>query len=460
MKPLNEFAVLIVTALLIAGCVGPVNNSGGMESPQVCRVYCSPGQTQAPYPDCSCSGGGIEPMPTAGGYGWTPVPGGGTGGTGGTTGTPGGLVNWTRPDAGLTGAGWGTTAEDVMRAGTAAQVGEGEGMIVIMLGTKNANETPFSSINLTTGAVSTYHPGAGGGWSTLSTGTKDFELKGLAGRQILISQGRTGEGVHTRFLIEFRNLTVSYNGSTAVVGVPKTYLVIVGGVPVTHSATSAVRLTLDLNRSISRDPVGGWFIFTPVFQIDSLHMVRYSVMDDGTIDFRAGTLDLSEIAIFNATGASSYSVLGGALSDCVSSCASHCSNIASATCHNTCVSQCFGVVDIVPDSCDDGTAYNSCSTHKPLYCVTGTYILRCSSCGCPQDQECLSDGTCRLAPVATGGAACSFEGCVSGSPPMACRGGQFTQDCVACGCPDGKNCRAEDGVCVPSAATPVPTPEP
>jgi hypothetical protein len=44
-------ACVIVAALLLFGCA-----QSGMEEPKVCHSLCSPGQTQAPYPDCSCSG--------------------------------------------------------------------------------------------------------------------------------------------------------------------------------------------------------------------------------------------------------------------------------------------------------------------------------------------------------------------------------------------------------------------
>lgn len=474
MRNLLAFIAAAVAAMFIFGCIAPVNYSGGMEAPNVCHNLCQPGQTQAPYPDCSCSGGGIGPMPTAG-YSPGPMPTAGyspgpfqtpPGGGGGASPTPagGGIATPTPAGGGWTGegpggAGWGMTADDVLRAGNAAQAGTQEGMIVVFIGSKNANETPFTAISLTSGAVSTYRPGAGGGWSTLSTGMKWFELKGLGGRHALLSQGRAGAGAHTRLLVELRNMSVWYNDSFQNVSMPRNYYVLIDAVPLSYAATSAVRLTLDLNRSISRSPDGSGFVFTPVLEIESFHNARYSVRDDGSVDLSAGTLDLKELALFNSTGAATYSIQGGTIAECMSTCTIGCANVASATCHARCVPQCLGVIDIVPSSCDDGTPYNSCSSHKPLYCVTGTYIMRCSTCGCPQDYDCQSDGTCNYATLPGGrsGQACGGEGCISGNPPMACRSGYAVQDCVACGCPGDKECRASDGVCIPR---PVPTQPP
>ena len=45
-------------------------------------------------------------------------------------------------------------------------------------------------------------------------------------------------------------------------------------------------------------------------------------------------------------------------------------------------------------TCSDGTLYTSCSSTKPLYCDNGALINKCSSCGCPSEQTCQSDGSC------------------------------------------------------------------
>ena len=477
---MRTFVVIAIAAafLLAFGCTGPVNNTGGMESPRVCRDYCEPGQIQAPYPDCSCSGGTVGPMPTAGpgGYNWTPVPGGngssggggggggtggGTGGTGGTggNGTGGsggtGASGTNGSQAGTGGAGWGVTGDDVLRYGSAALASDQEGMIIVLIGSRNANESPYSAVSLGVGAVSTYRPGAGGGWSTLSTGTKTIELKGLGGKHALLSQGRAGVGVHTRLLVELTNLSVSYNGSARAVTLPKGYYVIIDGVPLTRSGTSAVKLTFDLNRSVSMSRDGNAMIFTPVVEIESLDNVRHIIGDDGIVSLSAGTLELKELAIFDESGTAVYTVEGGVVASCMENCTDACLNRTSALCFARCSPQCLGVADTIASACDDGTPYNTCSRRKPAYCVTGTYLMRCGTCGCPESYDCLADGTCRYTPFAEGGAACSGEYCVDGNPPIACRGGQFTQDCVACGCPEGKDCRTSDGVCVPQ---PSPTP--
>jgi hypothetical protein len=47
-------------------------------------------------------------------------------------------------------------------------------------------------------------------------------------------------------------------------------------------------------------------------------------------------------------------------------------------------------------ACSDGTAYNQCSTSKPLFCLNGDLISRCTTCGCPGTQNCESDGSCTV----------------------------------------------------------------
>ncbi len=385
------------------------------------------------------------PSPGYGGGGYLTPVGGGTGGSG-----------W-NGSAWQGSPGWGVSGDDVLRAGAAARSGgpsSEEGMIVVFIGSKNANETPYTNFSLTVGAVSTYRVGAGGGWSILSTGYKNFELMKLDGKHALFAQGRTGTGTHTRLLIELRNLSVYYNDSAQNVSTPKDYYVIVDAVPVT--GISAVMLTFDLNRSFAMSPDGSALVFTPVVEIDSLNGVRYSIGDDGAVDMSAGTLGLRELALFNETGGSAYSILGGTIAACMEACTGNCSSITAASCHARCSPRCFGVVDTVPNSCDDGTAYGACSSNEPLYCVTGTYTLRCGSCGCPQNYECLPDGSCTYMSI-SGSNACGGTGCIGGNQPMACSNGVKVSDCVACGCPEGSACRESTGMCE-ATVTPTPTP--
>lgn len=48
------------------------------------------------------------------------------------------------------------------------------------------------------------------------------------------------------------------------------------------------------------------------------------------------------------------------------------------------------------ETCSDGTAYGSCSNTKPLYCDGGALVDSCQLCGCPLDEECQEDGSCKL----------------------------------------------------------------
>lgn len=51
-------------------------------------------------------------------------------------------------------------------------------------------------------------------------------------------------------------------------------------------------------------------------------------------------------------------------------------------------------VNIKIPYCEDGTHYNNCSSTKPLYCASGILINNCTSCGCLNEQVCLTNETC------------------------------------------------------------------
>ena len=47
-------------------------------------------------------------------------------------------------------------------------------------------------------------------------------------------------------------------------------------------------------------------------------------------------------------------------------------------------------------TCSDATPYWQCSKNKPLLCGHGELINKCSQCGCPQNQICQTDGSCKI----------------------------------------------------------------
>jgi len=60
--------------------------------------------------------------------------------------------------------------------------------------------------------------------------------------------------------------------------------------------------------------------------------------------------------------------------------------------------------------CSDGTLYNQCSANKPFYCENGNLIDKCSTCGCPSEKQCQSNGSCTVSPQATCQNECSSTG--------------------------------------------------
>lgn len=50
--------------------------------------------------------------------------------------------------------------------------------------------------------------------------------------------------------------------------------------------------------------------------------------------------------------------------------------------------------ECIQQKCADGTIYSQCSSTEPKFCQNGTLIDKCSTCGCPSDQQCQADESC------------------------------------------------------------------
>ena len=62
----------------------------------------------------------------------------------------------------------------------------------------------------------------------------------------------------------------------------------------------------------------------------------------------------------------------------------------------------------IVQKCTDGTLYGQCSVNKPKYCESGNLIDKCNACGCPQNQNCISLGSCQVVqPMVSGGIVCN-----------------------------------------------------
>jgi len=48
--------------------------------------------------------------------------------------------------------------------------------------------------------------------------------------------------------------------------------------------------------------------------------------------------------------------------------------------------------------CTDGTLYTQCSSDKPKYCDNGNLVDKCSICGCPSNQVCQANDSCKIVP--------------------------------------------------------------
>ena len=53
----------------------------------------------------------------------------------------------------------------------------------------------------------------------------------------------------------------------------------------------------------------------------------------------------------------------------------------------------FGMLNfIAPPTCSDGTIVGECSDEKPKYCIEGVLVNLCSTCECPSEFMCESEG--------------------------------------------------------------------
>ena len=114
---------------------------------------------------------------------------------------------------------------------------------------------------------------------------------------------------------------------------------------------------------------------------------------------------------------------------------------------NATTSLCY--TPIVLLNCSDGTPHDSCSSTKPKYCINGTLVNNCTTCGCPTGQSCnASTNACYSIIVLPQN--CS-DGTVSGqcsvTLPKYCQNGTFVNNCTNCGCPTGQSCNASSNAC-------------
>jgi hypothetical protein len=97
--------------------------------------------------------------------------------------------------------------------------------------------------------------------------------------------------------------------------------------------------------------------------------------------------------------------------------------------------------------CTDGTAYEECSTAKPAYCFGGRLVEGCKICGCPEGGECQENEEKEFGT-------CVFLDCSDGTPnndcsstkPQYCDEGNLVNNCQICGCPEEETCFS-DGSC-------------
>ncbi|MDD5318063.1 MAG: hypothetical protein PHF51_05035 [Candidatus ainarchaeum sp.] len=468
----NVFLALAVVSLLFAS--GCTYTGSGWDSPGVCSNMCSPGESQAAYPDCSCTGGSgggggaLHYCRNICGVGQSQAAYPDCSCTGGSGGAAGGSLHYCRnicpvsqgqapyPDCSCTGGsgvgGSGGAGGAYQPAGNSEGLFLGdeasprgsEGMLLVLFSAKNGNATPYRNVVASIGRVSAYVEGEGAGWVFVSTGNDTVDFAQLENRSEEVASNRVWVGKYTRLAVEFFSMNATMRGTLEGrnVSLPANGYAFVVMEPVSASATSAVRLVFDLSKSFTT-AADGSITFTPSVEVQSMRDARYLQRDDGSIDVYSGVLDLSEQVYVNAGWNSTYLVLGGNASACMRTCTQACAISYAPDCHYRCVSQCMGTpLGPAYNRCDDGTPFGYCSDRHPWLCLSpNTYIADCVACGCAFGQRCdSSTGTCGPYNQTCSDGTLAGQ-CIRGSPPYRCMGDLTTApDCRDCGCPDGKRC--------------------
>ena len=106
----------------------------------------------------------------------------------------------------------------------------------------------------------------------------------------------------------------------------------------------------------------------------------------------------------------------------------------------------------IPSNCADGSALNSCSASKPLFCnQQGGLVERASQCGCPSGWQASASDSSQCVPVGVtqcaGGVA---VGACSPSKPLYCDNGLLQERASQCGCPTDFDVVGDS--CIPKAS--------
>ncbi len=93
--------------------------------------------------------------------------------------------------------------------------------------------------------------------------------------------------------------------------------------------------------------------------------------------------------------------------------------------------------------CEDDTAPGECSLNQPRYCEDGKLIFKCSECGCPDNEQCQEDGSCKFICQ-------DDDDCINEfGEGFECKNGECFAEEVECNsdndCPSGKYCY--HGIC-------------
>ena len=90
--------------------------------------------------------------------------------------------------------------------------------------------------------------------------------------------------------------------------------------------------------------------------------------------------------------------------------------------------------------CSDGTAYNTCSVTKPLYCDNGSLFDNCQACGCDTNFGCETNGSCVLLTCSDG---TLYDQC-STTKPLFCQNGTLVNMCSVCSCNENQICKTDE----------------
>lgn len=167
------------------------------------------------------------------------------------------------------------------------------GRVVVGVKDKTANMSSVSSVEVTIDSVSVHS--SSGGWVTLSSTPKTFDLIGLDanGSEQLLADSNVSNGTYQQIRLEISSVVVTDANGTHTAKLPSGELRLVGPLLVGGNSTST--MTFDFLANESLHVTGnGQYIMAPVLRLETRHDANVSLGAGGELKSKTGHVDVDD----------------------------------------------------------------------------------------------------------------------------------------------------------------------